>query len=241
MTITFECLTCSQEITAKNDCAGLEVKCPNCTRQLVIPTTIWRANQIVDRLSELLADGGSLGGMKFTSLSRVGASTRIEALRALYIVTAETFQTAFQSKTPDNQRILEGVVNAAGSTAFRVVNFVLPDIELDAFARLPDPFDPPVNLDFLSLNELENRSKQVSQHTEEYQRLQRLAWSDTACTQSETVESFVSFLRTLDPVGREYWPQVYQRIGLSCPLADGAQKAVLLPEPKKSWWRRPFA
>ena len=33
-------------------------------------------------------------------------------------------------------------------------------------------------------------------------------------TESESVESFVSYLRTLQPASADYWPQVYKRIGL---------------------------
>ena len=38
----------------------------------------------------------------------------------------------------------------------------------------------------------------------------------------ETVESFVAYLRTLKPEDADYWAQVYQRIGLTCP-AESSQ------------------
>ena len=39
-------------------------------------------------------------------------------------------------------------------------------------------------------------------------------WADEAA-HPDTIDSLVSFLRTLDPTAMNYWPQVYERIGLA--------------------------
>jgi hypothetical protein len=64
--------------------------------------------------------------------------------------------------------------------------------------------------------------------------------SDAAWNQSETMESFVAFLKTLNPAGEDYWPVVYRRIGLACPLSEVPDEPVAQPQPKKPWWQRLF-
>jgi hypothetical protein len=51
----------------------------------------------------------------------------------------------------------------------------------------------------------------------------------------ETVDSFVSFLRTLQPASADYWPQVYQRIALAYPAEPPLSN--VKPAKKKAWWR----
>lgn len=51
----------------------------------------------------------------------------------------------------------------------------------------------------------------------------------------ETVESFVSFLGTLQPASADYWPQVYQRIGLAYPVEP--RPSQVEGADKKAWWR----
>ncbi len=50
----------------------------------------------------------------------------------------------------------------------------------------------------------------------------------------ETVDSFVSFLRTLQPESADYWPQVYQRIALAYPAEPPHSQ---VSAEKRAWWR----
>ena len=75
---------------------------------------------------------------------------------------------------------------------------------------------------------------------QEEQRLQSLVMSDAAWNQSETMDSFVAFLKTLNYAGEDYWPIVYRRIGLACPLAEVPDEPIGQPELKKPWWQRLF-
>ena len=57
-------------------------------------------------------------------------------------------------------------------------------------------------------------------------------------TAYETVDSFASFLHTLSPASSDYWPQVYQRLGLDYPTEPSPPpKADITPVEKKAWWR----
>ena len=93
--VIFECQQCGQRISAANETAGSTVRCHQCDTPSVVPTSIERANEIVDRISDVLIKKDYVFD-NVTSLSRVGASTRLEVLHALYIVTAQTFQLAFR-------------------------------------------------------------------------------------------------------------------------------------------------
>lgn len=57
-------------------------------------------------------------------------------------------------------------------------------------------------------------------------------------TAFETVDSFVSYLRTLSPASAYFWPQVYQRLDLEYPIEPALpQKTDVAPVVKKPWWR----
>ena len=62
--------------------------------------------------------------------------------------------------------------------------------------------------------------------------------SESGCGHCEAISSFVSYLRTLNPEASDYWPKVYQRLGLDYPI-----EPVCHPEEetasiaKKAWWR----
>lgn len=61
---------------------------------------------------------------------------------------------------------------------------------------------------------------------------------DESVKESETIDSFVNFLRMLDPEADDYWSQVYARIGIAMPMSS-SRPNIDLPE-KPSWWRRIF-
>jgi hypothetical protein len=86
--------------------------------------TLDRANQIVDRIQAIMENGGFL---KPVALSKVGASSTAEALAALYLVTAETFQLAVREDNPKSQKLLEDFVRAAGGTGMWIVTLFRPD------------------------------------------------------------------------------------------------------------------
>jgi hypothetical protein len=156
--------------------------------------TVARANQIVDRISGIAESGGFLQPV---ALSSTGASTTTEALAALYLVTAETFQTAALNDSPENQALLQQFIGAAGGTGTWIVMF----FRQDAQSQQPEGIDESVR-------------------------------------ETETIESFVKFLRSLDPTATDYWERVYSRIGAEDPTL------VSSPTTKQSsttsWWRRLF-
>jgi len=55
----------------------------------------------------------------------------------------------------------------------------------------------------------------------------------TAIRTGEEFNSFVADVKTLDPTALEFWPQVYQRIGIDYPLTSNNSK----PMTKNPWWR----
>jgi len=82
----------------------------------------------------------------------------------------------------------------------------------------------------LSSDEKMKRMQRKLDFVHEEQRLQSLVMSDAAWNQSETMESFVAFLKTLNSAGEDYWPIVYRRIGLSCPLVEVLHEPVAQPQ-----------
>jgi hypothetical protein len=244
MTVIFQCGSCSQKIYATNESGGSTLQCANCFHPSVVPTTLPRANEIADRIEDLLIKQDYVAGI-FVRLSRVGATTRMEALHALYIVMAQTFQAVFRRPTTtDTQKKFDEVACAAGSIQFRFGGLtpLLPDAELDLIVKLhnvDDTHDSQRTDE--SREEKVRRFERRLEFSNEEQRLQLLAMSDAAWNQSETMDSFVSFLRTLDPAGQDYWTAVYGRIGQPCPLPDDQRKAAPSPESEKSWWRRLFS
>ena len=64
--------------------------------------------------------------------------------------------------------------------------------------------------------------------------LGQVARSDTR----ETLDSFVRYLRTLDPNDPGFFPSVYQRLGLTYPAEPRIkQSSVAAPSVNKPWWR----
>lgn len=54
----------------------------------------------------------------------------------------------------------------------------------------------------------------------------------------ETVESFVGYLKTLSPASADFWPAVYQRVGLDYPTErDWEAEKDASPSGKRAWWR----
>ena len=186
--------------------------------------TIERANEITDGIASVLVSPRHVGRI-FTPISRTGATTRTELAHAIYIVVAEVFQSIRRQGKADNagSEFANFVRDAGGSLHFvLMLHPCLPDSELRLIATLSDD-----SIEF----------------SHEESRLQQLARNDGAM-ELETVDSFVSFLRTLDAFNRDYWPQVYQRIGLLCPSnlvplpsrprAASEQRVSSTPKP---WWR----
>jgi ATP-dependent DNA ligase len=117
---------------------------------------------------------------------------------------------------------------------------LLPDDELSAFARLPDIEDLLKRCRSTDVAEQRTAMQQFSEHHKEEERLRKVAMTDSAFTQTETIESFVSFLRGLNPRAQDYWPLVYRRIRLAYPSACSPARAAEVSKPKTSWLRKLF-
>ena len=76
--------------------------------------------------------------------------------------------------------------------------------------------------------------------SQEEQISRSLGMSDAAWKQSEPMESFIAFLKTLHLASEDYWPIVYRRIGLACPLSESPDEPGAQARPEKSWWQRLF-
>jgi hypothetical protein len=166
----------------------------------------------------------------------------MEVCRALLIVMAQTFQSAFrQPTTPDRQRQFDEFAAATGGLAFRLSSSVVPDVELDLISKL---YNPTGRGDTQSKDEsIDEKMKRMQRRLEfskEEQRLQSLMMSDAAWSKSETIESFVAFLKTFNCSGDDYWANVYHRIGLALPKDHVRQAPLAQPQPKKGWWDRLF-
>ena len=213
--VIFECQRCGQRISAANETAGSTVRCHQCDTPSIVPTSIERANEIVDRISEVLIEKDYVFE-NVTSLSRVGASTRLEVIHALYIVTAQTFQQAFrQPESSQSQSDFAQFALAAGGVQVRVSYSYFSDAELALIAKMPNPLDQHAESSELSLSDLES----ALEFRREVMRLRALAMNDSDCLKAETLDSFICFLKAINPASRDYWPRVYRRVGLPCPLA----------------------
>jgi hypothetical protein len=54
----------------------------------------------------------------------------------------------------------------------------------------------------------------------------------------ETVQSFVGYLKTLNPASADFWPDVYKRIGLDYPTErDWKPEKDAAASGKRAWWR----
>jgi hypothetical protein len=205
----------------------------------VVPTTISRAEEIADRIEGLFNEQDYVvPGTIFIRLSSIGASTRLEVLHALFIVVAHTFQSASRrSVAPDTRRKFDEFATAMGVLSYRLAISVVPDSELGMILRL---HTSDMRVGIQDKNMLtDERLKRELAFGEEVLRLQALLKSDEAY-QSETMRSFVTFLKTLDPAGQDYWPIVYRRMGLACPLAEVPDKPMAQTQPQKPWWQRLF-
>jgi hypothetical protein len=241
MALTFACPSCGQKISAATDSGGLAVECPSCAQPSVVPTTISRASKIADRIENMLVKQDYVPGTTFMRLSTIGASTRMEVLRALFIVMAQTFQSAFRRPaTSEARRQFGNFASATGGLAFRLASSVVPDSELGSLDKLHASDGRAASRGEGSADEKMKRMQRKLEYSQEEQRLQALVMSDAAWNQSETMESFVAFLGTLNLTGDDYWAIVYRRIGLACPLAEVPDEPVPQREPKKPWWQRLF-
>lgn len=150
-------------------------------------------------------------------LSRVRAVTRREVVHALYIFTAQDFQRVFRhGPSPDKAKSFDEFARGTGGTAMRVITSFLPDAELELIANMPNPFDcrPEKRLDLSDRQQIENSLAFIK----ESERLSDITMNDGLMRETETIDSFVSFLKTLNPAARDYWSCIYQRMGIPCPL-----------------------
>jgi hypothetical protein len=159
------------------------------------PITLARARDIVGHAEDEFAPGRSIEDA-FAPFARGGASTRLEALHALYIVIADYFHLASirGSGSPNSVSEFDKYANLSESVAMRIM--------------CDDVRDPAM---------LRNANGLGAQ---------------------ETVTSFVGYLRTLDPADADFWPRVYQRIGLDYPTQrDLKPEEKSAPAGKKASWR----
>ena len=176
--------------------------------------TVEHANRIVGGVEVLLTEARPIA-QKFHPLSRTGASSREELAHAMLIVVAETFLAA---SSPKKVADFEAFAKAAGSSLWHVL-FLQPCIpawELERISTL-DPRSPEAIKETIRLSEFARNDGMMKM---------------------ETIESFLSFLRTLDTSSDNYWPIVYRRLGL---VYVRPSDSPILPSssrpPHKSWWR----
>jgi hypothetical protein len=155
-----------------------------------------RANEIIDKLSETLVSQSYIAS-RYIPFSSVGVSSRLELAHALYLTTAQVFQEANNGKkvTVDGDGSFEAYLRGTSGILFGVLWMTpcLPDSELSAISRLDMN-----STDFFV----------------ESSRLNALLEQDSLKKELETMDSFVSFIRTLNRRDPEYWYEVYRRIRL---------------------------
>jgi hypothetical protein len=153
--------------------------------------TVHRAKVIVGHAEDEFASGSSIDDA-FAPFARGGASSRLEAVHALYLVIADFFSLALRGPRPHEKMA-----------------------EFEKYANLSEPIAIRVMSDGL----------------------RDPAMLRNVLAAQETVASFVSYLRRLDPAQTDYWPQVYQRIGLDYPAQlDSTSEQKSSPMNKKPWW-----
>ena len=153
-----------------------------------------RANEIVNNIEAIQHNIRSYIAEEFVPLSLTGARNRQELAHAMYIVTAERYRQASRSFGLATE--YEAFVRSAGAAlTYVLLAPCIPDAELRGIAKLKRGSD---------------------EYSDEARRLHKLA-KDDGTMDLETIDSFSSFLRTLDPKDLPYWPEVYQRIGLEFP------------------------
>ncbi len=158
-----------------------------------------RANKIIDNLSEVLVAQSYTASLYSSCIpfSKVGITTRLEIAHALYLTTAQVFQEAINGRkvTSAGDGSFEAYFRGTSGTLANVLWLTpcLPDEELEAISRMDS-----------SSNEFFVESA----------RLSAILDQDPLKQELETMDSFVSFIRTLDRRDLQYWRNVYQRIGL---------------------------
>jgi len=161
-----------------------------------MPTlTLDRAQAIVGHAENEFSTGKQIDDA-FAPFARGGASTRGEALDAIFIVIADFYRMASRSGSGASSEMEEfsAYARLSGSIAMRLASVSISD-------------------------------KTGSQ---------QIAITDNR----ETVDSFVRFLRTLNPETSNFWPTVYQRIGLTLPAAPQTRPSISTTSSgKKPWWR----
>jgi hypothetical protein len=177
--------------------------------------TIEHANQIVDRVEALLKDPRPIA-RQFYPLSRTGASGREELAHAIFIVVAQVFRSV--SSSPQKMADFDAFAQVAGSSLWHVLFLqpCLPDWELERISKL----DP-----------------KSHESIKESIRLSEYARND-GMMKMETMESFLSYLRTLDISSDIYWPNVFQRLGLVY-VSSGENfiPTASSKDREKAWWR----
>ena len=134
-----------------------------------------RANTIVTHAEEEFARGSPISD-GYQPFASGGATSRLEALQALYLVVADYFRLAStrQSGREDAMREFNNYAKGSGGIALRILGGNITEPE-----------------ELRNCNGLGN---------------------------SETIDSLVKHLKTLDPSSASFWPTVYERIGMPFPV-----------------------
>jgi hypothetical protein len=168
---------------------------------MVAPTTVDQAEAIVDRISDTLIKQDYVGGI-FVPFSKTGASSRLQIAHATMLAIANLYRRVFSHKpSPQELKVWEDFSKGAGGTIVSVMYQYFPDVEL------------------ATLRKTYTKEKRFSREVmAEESRLQSLAETDSEIRRSENIDSYISFLQTLDLSSSNYWQLVYARLGLPCPV-----------------------
>jgi hypothetical protein len=177
-----------------------------------------RANKIFDRIEPLLLDA-----FRYVGLSKTGASSKAEAMHAIYLVTAQVYARVhlYGDSTAEMRGHFDEFAKGTGQALFMVTHYVLPDAEtkfVETFQsaheqarRSPVPDD---RGDPVAHERFAKMSKLLDEFRAEEARLRALIGASDA-VKAESMESFVRFLRTLRPSSADYWRRVFDRIGVT--------------------------
>ena len=141
-----------------------------------------RANEIVDRIGEI-AEAGEWN--QPVALARVGVESTVEALSALFLVTAQEVQVATLNPTSEKLEMLKKFIDAANSTALWISSSFSP--EGTANFQVASDAEQKINISYEG---------------------DRRAWK------WETIGSFLKFLAKINPSSEDYWLNVYLHIAL---------------------------
>ncbi len=156
--------------------------------------TLERAREIVEHAEREFANGGNIRDA-FAPFARGGASTRDEAVNALYLRIADWYRTASAHGTD--------------SPAMQ---------EFSRYASLSESIA--MSLSYDAIQNLEAFRLVASQD------------------KRETVESFVRYLRSLNTKTSDFFPRVYDRLGLIYPTdLDFDHSPNTQPHSSKPWWQ----